>query len=213
MGWSSCNKKKWKLPVDVTFHVDINRSPADGGKLNFDGGKIVISEFEFDGKREQGDDVFFRKEFTHLDIPFDQNLEVAELDFEIPQGSYTKIGIRFKANNNAGSSIELEGKYTNDEGEVYPVRLEIKDDQYYSLVAHDGTGSNVIILDKDIPSNTTILLDPSYWFQTVSDSLLEEAEVSDDSGTPTILINEDENEEIFHIVQYRMDDATEVTFN
>ena len=169
--FSSCDKrKKWKLPTDVGFKMDINRSTGSNGKLVFTSGPIILAEFDFEGEREQGDDVYFTKSFPGgLSIPFDPNGTIAELDFDIPQGTYNRIEISFETFDDLGDdNIVVNGTYTNTSGTDYPIRFEFKSAEYFSIVAEDYSGSSQIILDKDIAVSTKIQLDPIHWFQVVS---------------------------------------------
>ena len=212
---SSCDKrKKWKLPTDVGFKMDINRSTSSNGKLVFTSGTIILEEFDFEGEREQGDDVYFTKSFPGgLSIPFDPNGNIAELDFDIPQGTYNRISISFETFDDLGDdNIVVNGTYTNTSGTDYPIRFEFKSAEYFDIVAEDYSGSSQIILDKDIAVSTKIQLDPIHWFQVVSTSLLDNADVVNVGGTPTIVISEDENDDIFDLVVDRLDESTEAVF-
>ena len=212
---STCEKrKKWKLPTDVGFKMDINRSICSNGKLVFTSGTIILAEFDFEGEREQGDDVYFTKSFPGgLSIPFDPNGAIAELDFDIPQGTYTRIAISFETFDDLGDdNIVVNGTYTNTSGTKYPIRFEFESSEYFSIVAEDYSGDSQIVLDKDIAVSTKILLDPIHWFQVVSTSLLDDADLVSVGGTPTIVISEDENDDIFDLVVDRLDESTEAVF-
>ncbi|PCJ84230.1 MAG: hypothetical protein COA57_09505 [Flavobacteriales bacterium] len=211
---TSCNenRKKWKQPTDVSFRMDVNRSPASNGNLVFNGGIIVLERFEFDGKREQGEDVYFRNDYDELNISFDSNTSIAELDFDIPQGTYTKIEIEIETDSESDISILVEGDYTTTTGTTYPLRLELESVEIYTVVATDAGGSTEIILDTDVPATSVIMLDPAHWFGTVSASMLDDADLTDVDGAQTILINDETNEDIFDEIEDRMDEATEVIF-
>lgn len=211
----SCKKEdKWKLPTDVGFRVDINRSSSSDGKLVFTKGTIILASFSFEGDREQGDDVSFSKSFTAgLSIPFDPNNPITELDFDIPQGTYSKISIAFETFDDYGDiCILVEGTYTNSDGTNYQIRFEFLDSEYFSIVAEDDTGNREIVLNKDIAASARIKLDPVYWFQVVSASLLDNADLVNVNGTPTIVISENENDNIYDMVVGRLDKATETVF-
>lgn len=212
---ASCDKDKdkWKLPVDVNFKVDINRSPSKAGALVFTGGELVLSEFEFDGERMQGEDVYFYNSYENgLVVPFDPNVSNAELEFDIPQGTYTKIDIYFRAEGYGDKSIIIEGYYTDSLGTSNPVLFEFEEVEIYKAVAKDISGSNEIILQEGVPYTAKIILDPVYWFQSVSTKMLDDAELVDVNGVPTILINDWYNEAIFDLVMDRVDEGSMVVF-
>ncbi|MCK9401724.1 MAG: hypothetical protein M0Q51_17290, partial [Bacteroidales bacterium] len=197
----SCKKNKWKQPTDVGFIVDINRSSGQGGKLIFTKGDITLANFSFDGKRVQGDDIYFLNTFSSgLNIVFDPNLPVESLNFEIPQGTFTKIEISFETFGiNDDNQIVLEGNYEKSMNNNYPIRFEFKAKIVQTIIARNSSGSSEIILNKDVPSYPKIMFDPIFWFNPVSPNLINNAETVDIGGTPTILINDTCNENIYNM--------------
>jgi len=216
---SSCKKKKekekWKLPTDVSFKMDINRSAGSGGNLAFTGGTIILGSFTFDGKRSQADDVYFSNTYSGLNIAFDPNNPVVALDFDIPQGTYSKITVSFQTDGKVGDDhIVVTGTYTHSvSGVTSPIRFEFEAEEFYTVISKDASGNSEIILDESVASTATITLDPVYWFQTISTNSLDNATLVSVSGVPTILITDANNEDIFDLVVDRVDDATDVVFD
>ena len=210
---TSC-KNEWKLPTEVGFKVDINRETSSDGTLVFTDGEIIIEAFEFDGEREQGDDVYFSKSFEQgLIIPFSSSSVVEELDFDIPQGTYSKIVISFETFDEFdNTNVIVNGFYTNSSSERIPIRFEFTPSEEFDIVAVDYSGSNQIILDKDHPVNAQIEINPIHWFQVVSSSSLDDADLVDVNGTQTLLISDDENEDIFDLIIDRLDESLEAVF-
>lgn len=214
----SCNKsKKWKIPTDVTFKMDVNRSTALNGNLVWTRGNIMIANFTFDGKRDRGGDVYFTKTYSSgLNVFFDPNNPVSEWDFDIPQGTYTQINVSYRTYGNSGDKhIVVEGSYTNTgNSNVYPVKFEFEAEEFYKIVAKTSSGSTQIVLKKDVASTATIKADPVYWFQTVTTTMMDNATLIIVNGNPTIVISDATNEDIYDAVRDRMDDdVTTVTFN
>jgi len=210
---TSC-KNEWKLPTDVGFKVDINRETSSDGQIVFTNGNIVLATFEFDGEREQGDDVYFSKSFPKgLIIPFSSSTVIEELNFDIPQGTYSKIDISFETFDELGGvNITVNGFYTNSSSEKIPIKFEYTSSEEFDIVAVDYTGSNQIILNQDHPVNAQIEINPIHWYQIVSSTTLDDADLVDINGIPTLLISEDENEDIFDIIIDRLDESLEAVF-
>lgn len=206
--------KKWKEPTDVDFFVDIEKSATLGGQLTFTGGHLNIEEFDFDGDREKGDDVLFTKDFnTGLLIPFNESQSVAELEFMIPQGEYKRIDIGFRTfDDNGDICILVEGNYAYSGGGSIPFRFEFTDSEQFKIRAENKSGGN-ILLDKDVSSSAKIVLDPNYWFQPVPTSYFENADITDISGTNTIVINKNNNDLIYDIVLNRLEESALIVFN
>jgi len=208
----SCNK--WKEPTEVDFYVDIDKTPTVNNQLAFTGGEIIVEYFDFDADRDKGEDVIFSKEFsTGLIIPFNINQPVAELDFVIPQGIYKRIDISFKTfDDNSDNCILILGDYTYLDGSIIPFRFEFTDSEEFSIRAENDDGGE-IVLDKDRLSPAKILLNPSHWFQVLSVNDFQNATLTTVDGVSTIVINKNENDNIYDLVINRLDESALIIFN
>lgn len=206
--------KKYKEPTDVDFYVDINKESTVNGQLTFNGGQIIIEYFDFDAEREKGDDVIFSQDFTNgLVIPFDLSNVVPELEFMIPQGVYKRVDIGFRTfDDNGDICILVEGSYNYLAGGSIPVRFEFVDAEQFEIRAENEGGGN-IVLDKDVVSPAKIILNPTHWFQPVPVSDFESADIVNLSGTNTILINKNTNDEIYDLILDRLDESALIIFN
>ncbi len=214
---ASCKKKddEWKIPTEVGFKMDINRSTSSGGNLVFSGGTIILESFRVKGKRDQGADIEFRKEWnTGLSMTFSSTGVISAIDFDIPQGSYSKIEIEFDTFDDFGDNcILVNGTFTNSVGAPIAVRFEYTKSEYFSIVAEDKAGGGQIVLDADIAATSEIVLDPIHWFQIISDNMMENADTVHIGGVPTIIISDDVNDNIFDLVLDRLDESTEALFD
>jgi hypothetical protein len=213
---TACDKEQnqWKQPVDVEITMDVKRTTTASNPLSFDSGELVLADFSIEGERLQAEGVSFSKEFAQgLRIPFDPNTGIAELDFEIPQGTYSSIAVTFSTYDDlAQPNIVLEGIYTNSSAVDVPFRFEFMSSEEFSIVAEDDTGANSIVLNKDVPSKGNIRLDPFYWFDLISTSRLDNAVLSNVDGVQTLLINDQVNTDIYDDVADRIDEQTEMLF-
>jgi hypothetical protein len=206
----SCNK--WKQPTDTQFYVDINRTPTIGGQLTFTGGQMILSNFEFEGEREKGGDVSFITNYgSGLTIPFDLTNTNPELNFDIPQGVYNRIALVLTTGS-SGEVILVEGTYAYNGGGTVPFRFIFADTEEFEIEAEDDDGGT-IVLDKDAISPAKIVLDPTHWFAPVPSSFFENATLTDVNGVNTIVIDKNNNEDIYDIVLDRLEETAAVIFN
>ncbi len=203
---SACRRNQLKKPTDVSFRMDINRAQSQQGHLIFNSGFIIINDFSIEGTRKEGDPISFSRSFTNgLNINFNSNNTVEALDFDIPQGDYTEIEIELTTRyNNGNPNVEVKGTYTNTMGTSYPLIYQFKDDDNIALEAEAEGGASSIILDSKVPTSSLMLLDPVFWFATVSNNLFDSASLVNVDGVPTILVNSNTNEDIYDIVVDRM---------
>jgi len=204
----SCKKdKQWKLPTDLHTKVYLRNTISSSNNIQFTDGSITITEYKFNGEREQGDDMFFTKPLSNgINIPFSNNL-VNELEFDIPQGTYDKVIISLRTYST--NTITLNGTYTDINGDKYPLKFEMSSEEYFSTIALSSSVSNTIVFDKDIPMTAYISFDPVYWFQTISVNMLEdiivhEEESDKEDETGIILINKNSNSSLYDIIINRI---------
>lgn len=211
---TACDKEQnqWKRPADVIMTMDLNRNPNSLNTLFFHTGEIVLASFAIEGERLQAEDISFSKEFSQgLSIPFDPNTAVAELDFEIPQGTYSSIEVSFSTFDDSGlPNIVVEGTYTNSTGVDIPLRFEFMSAETFEIVAEDDLGSNSIVLDENVPLYGKIQLDPIFWFGVISANRLDNASLSNLDGVQTLLISENINADIYDDLADRIDQQTEM---
>ncbi|MBC5993992.1 hypothetical protein H8S84_14180 [Pontibacter sp. SD6] len=217
----SCEKEdEFKIPVDVSFQVDMQREQTSGSSIRFTEGHVILSSFEFKGDREQAESVHFEKEYKQgLYTLFSPNQNIGELKFQVPQGNYNRITIGFETfenddsdDNQGGSGLLVKGMYRSSGGAELPLILELQSSEDFEVVAKSLFDGNQIILKRETPTAATIRLNPFYWFQAVPSSYLENAEVVQRNGVATILISEEVNEDIYEIVVSRFNKGAEVVF-
>ncbi|MBL4653039.1 MAG: hypothetical protein JKY53_09295 [Flavobacteriales bacterium] len=182
--------------------------------MQFTDGFIVLSSFAFEGERKQADDQSFQNEFSSgLHIDFNTGSTVSEMDFEIPQGTYTSIVFSFETfDENDTSAIYVSGVYTNNAGDKIPIIFDFWDGEYFSISAESEDGNSEIILDTDVPISTLIELDPVIWFSGISKSSLDSAELVEISGVLSIYISGKYNSDIYELVADELDKSTEAVF-
>lgn len=212
-GISSCGKK-WKKPTDVQFKYDIDRQWSENNNLKFESGYIVLQDFEFKGKRNQGEeDIYFKKEFPSGKLlSLLPNAGDNELYFEVLQGTYSNIKISFKIDSDTAYSILLNGTYTNSAGVNVPVIFEFHASETFEINAKPKNGVPEINLIEDIPATVKIILNPPYWFSLVTKNMLENASLTEINDIKVILINDEINENIYHLVTERIDEGSEAIF-
>ena len=222
--WSCEETEEFKIPSDVDFRMDINRGGNPGGRLNFTSGYIIISSFSFEGRREQGGDVFFTKEYERgLLVPFDATQPVDALAFQVPQGNYLRVEVEIETYDDTSvSGLVVSGSYLHSNGTRYPIRFELSSSVDMEIEARDKSGSKEIVLKQSSPATAKIKLDPVKWFAAVPLSHLDnailtveesEGEMEGEQGSSYILINEGVNESIYEIIITRIQQSAEIVFD
>ncbi len=227
----ACAKDELTLPAKVNFEFVINEHHADDegtegkstdqyqggqpGSFTVDQGLMVIEAIEFNAKREQGKDVFFRSDFSE---PLLANLggpsESKQVNFDIPQGEYNRIDMYFFLGTDELMPLVLEGTFTRpaSQGE-FPIKFEYRFREEIQVRARARHGQQNIVLQKDIPANAEVIMDAEFLFRFINFGLLMNAETTTIGGQETILINENINSNIFNILANRIPNSMAVVFD
>ena len=174
----SCQEtEEFKIPSEIGFRIDIKRETNPSARLSFTSGYITLSSFSFEGRRKQGGDVFFTKEYDRgLQIAFDATKPVDALVFHVPQGNFVRIEVEMETYDDTSlSGLVVSGSYLHSSGTRYPIRLELSSSIDIEIEARDKSGSKEIVLKQSSPATAKINLDPVKWFEAVPLSHLDNA--------------------------------------
>lgn len=212
--YSCQDEQEFKIPVEAAFFMDIQRNPIAGSRLQFDGGHITLESFDFDGRREQAENVEFSREYEQgLTVPFTSDTPVESLRFQIPQGNYTSISIEFETFDDFDeNNLLIEGSYQNSDDIRYPLVFALRISERFRIQAKSYSDGKQVIAKKEAPISAYIKLNPLHWFQAVPLSALDKAEIVSWNGVPTILISEDVNEELYDLIEDRLQEGAEAVF-
>ncbi len=223
---SSCQKDPSTLPAKVKFNFDMTPFLAEEGLkdaamsadqgdqvyLTMDGGTLVVSTIEFEGRRQNASDVFFTADF---DPPIVVDLETQTLSrlvqFDIPQGIYERIELIFHLGAPGHLPLVMTGEANLPIIGQKPVRFEYQYSEPVRVVAQSINGGN-IVLKKDEPSTAEVNVDASHLFRLVNIGLLVSSEFQNQNGTDIILINQDMNSPIFNVIANRLSQSFQVIF-
>jgi hypothetical protein len=225
---SGCIKKdELTLPVRIDLKIGISENTFNDNYVTFTGGKIGIRGIMFEGNREAGGDVFFETD-PNVNLPpllFSISAQPVKIsEFDIPQGifNYMRWDINLKKialdelnddddDTDAPSvGLVISGIYSSLSGSSIPIIIAIDEIEQFSARSYDADGNSKIALSVNKNYEAVLLLDPAYAFHSISRESLEEADVSDDSGTSIIVISSDENDDLYEDLLYRIEQSAKV---
>lgn len=224
--FSSCSKDPLTLPSKVIFDFelisheegdDLKSSPPKNppfGKITVDQGTLVIGSIEFDGRRDQGRDVFFVSDLQEpVIVDLDKGDSSVELSFDIPQGVYNRIELIINLGNGEGTSLQLDGMIKMGRQAGLPVRFEYNIPEQIRVRAEPGNAGNKIVLTRDKPSKARIVVDAGEVFQFVKLPVLQEAAVSVLGDENIVIISPENNINIFNSMASRIERSFRVVFD
>lgn len=209
----SCGKK-WKKPTDVSFKFQLN-SNSNSGLVKFTSGFLTLNKISFNGDRKQGQNqIELDQTFSNnLQVNLSQNAIGSGIKFDIPQGTYDKMEIKMETDGDqTGTSLLIYGYYVNSINDTIALQFEFPADDAIKIQAKNSSGGNQIVLIEDQPSNPTVIMNPNYWFATVTQSELDSATQNIILGVPTIVINDNDNSDIYELIVDRLEEGNEIVF-
>jgi hypothetical protein len=212
LGIFACSKvNQWKQPTEVCFSISLAEETIMDGALSFKKGQITVESFKFDGKREEGGDVYFTKHYTEELNTFFGATKVSDLEFDVPQGMYTGIKLEItSAVKNKKPNLVINGFFKSKTGKSYPVCFEMAKMETFSIVGEDLVENDAQVdLFQVAKTKATILLNPTKWFSSLTREALEQAEKISVEGIHTILINHTMNGQLYNdvVASLEMDTA------
>lgn len=228
---TSCSKDELTLPSKVYFHFGMtsysdseneedikngNESTGQPGPISFsiEEGTLVIAAIEFDGKRAQGQDVYFISDFQDpIVATLHEEGTQTPVDFDIPQGIYKRIDISLHLGNGSDvAPLKLEGVFNRPGVGAVTIIFEYTFDDIITIRS-TGSGSNQeITLRKDQPSTAMVQLDTGSLFALVNPGVFMNADISVENGQNILRISNNHNRNIFNQIAARMNNAFTIVF-
>ncbi len=225
---NSCRKDELTLPAKVYFNFEIEphqdselkSHPAGSaasppfGQLEIGTGRLLVRAIEFDGKREQGRDVYFISDFdAPLQIMLGKHEDNVEVSFDIPQGSYKKIDIGFHLGDFNGTglpSLTLEGNMVLPNSQSVYLRFEYHFDDIIVVRSRGSVANENILLRKDKVSTATVEIDVPFLFRFINMGELMSGQFAHENGNEVLVINEHKNQALFNKLANRLNNAFSV---
>ncbi len=225
---NSCQKDELTLPAKVYFTFGLEPLQESGlknqstesdanppfGQLDIDMGAMVVRAIEFDGKREQGRDVYFISDFdAPLQIMLGKHEDNVEVSFDIPQGSYKKIDIGFHLGDFNGTglpSLTLEGNMVLPNSQSVYLRFEYHFDDIIVVRSRGSVANENILLRKDKVSTATVEIDVPFLFRFINMGELMSGQFAHENGNEVLVINEHKNQALFNKLANRLNNAFSV---
>ncbi len=205
---SSCKKDKVSENATMGVSFKMNTTSTTTGKSSginsivFTSGSVTIREIVFDGDKVSGGSISITHEQVST-IDLMTGVATPPINVVIPMGEYRDVdlGVEIEDVNDVPSVI-AGGVYTSAEGIETPIKFEFNSGEVFEVEGESHTFA------ADSRAISEVDFSPAKWFSTITGTMLDNATRVDG----VILVNEDNNANIFDIVANKMDDLTESYF-
>ena len=205
---TACQKKPdWKRPVNIGILMSLQAQGTGGpGDLTFTKGKIILSKVAIEGKVSNVDNFRFERNFPlGLAVDFNNSNALEALKFDLPQGEYSELKINFETLL-TNKSIVVEGifDYNNPTKPNAIIHFELDDALHFSLTVANAQGSNQFSITEAASNDIEVLLNPPYWFNNITSTMMNNASTTTIGNQTHIIINQSTNSTMYQDIEARI---------
>jgi hypothetical protein len=180
---------------------------SNNGILVIDRGSLIISSIEFEGRREQGEDVYFSSNLGQKIIAdlgaMTTNIPVS---FDIPQGVYHHIEITLNLGTDGQAPLIMEGNLQRGPLQDTPIRFEYPFTERIRIIGK-GKHQQNIVLHEDKLSVARVEINAESLFRLVNMGMIMTASTINQGGQDIIIINHQNNLPVFNMIANRLANA------
>ncbi len=224
----ACSKDPLTQPSNVSFEFTMNgfdlsddkaniiltdpqsNNPGTPGASNhfiIDHGTLTIASLEFEGRREQGQDVFFESDLGQAIVAnLSDGTTSVPVRFDIPQGVYNRLEVVLNLGENEQAPLVLHGRLTKGPMQDYPVRFEYRFTERVRIKGR-GRQNQQIVLQADKQSLARIELQAENLFRLINMGMIMNATIVNEGGQDVILIDNTNNLPIFNMIANRLSNS------
>lgn len=202
---TGCDREsEFKNPASLSFAMEMDKglNLSSFSNLYLDSATLVLNNFSITGDRANANNFEFTRNFVgglRLDLTKGDLLQ--ELKFDMPQGTYQKITIKFEI-----SALEILGRYfyTNAHIKQSLVHFQLEKPKTFEIEMRDVLGSSVLNLYEYIAQHPKVIFSPKSWFGNFTEPILENANLVFVGNDQVIKINHKDNTFIFNLIEQYM---------
>ena len=210
IAFTSCEKDDLGEPVvqlefkTVTSEFMLKNTSVTTNSVGFDSGHIILESVEFELESDTDSlEMEFEVE-NYITVDFATGETNPDLSFiRLRQGTYTEMELEIELwDQTEQPAIVLAGSWTDENGTIHPVRFEFDSGQSFSVEIEGN-----FVVNENTSMVAEVTFDPGIWFSGVTNEAFSAATKNNDG---VILINSEENEDIYDTVEDMIDLVSEV---
>lgn len=196
----ACSKvNQWKEPTSICFDLALSTTQFLDGDLTLRTGHLDMSNFIFDGQREEGGDVYFETDYDQsIQVPV-KGVAIDAMTFDVPQGVYTEMEIHL-GDKDQPSTLVLEGEWKANTTNPVFVQVELEKVEQWSILGKNQARQQQPLELTAKKATASIVLQPHLWITVEQRMLWEMAETVLVNGRTTLLVNPTTNVELYQAI-------------
>lgn len=203
-GLSSCKKYKLNQPAYLNLNWGFTNNLPAYSKVNFTGGFFYVDQLTVSGVRKEGANVEVNQTLPITQTSF-SNTGSLGLSLDIPVGDYEQFEVTLNVNKADAQTMVLYGNYDNGD-ELIPVEIQWNVPKKLVFKASNG-----FTLKKKKDYVLSLGPNVSKLLSSVSATQWEMAAISNENGTPTLIIRDNYNAAIYQDIESQLLNSLELT--
>lgn len=204
-----------KEPTKVGIQFVLDPSGAGGSdRLALHSGYVVLEAVEIEGKRQEGAAFTFKRSFpSGLRLDFNATNRVEELLFDLPQGEYEQLLVRFSTLGQTTSPcLMVLGEYAYSQPVNGSAWIDIawSSQKSFERVVTTAQGSVAFTLGQE-PKMIQFTIQPKLWFKDISEVKLEQGICVNQPRGQVMLINSITNDNMFQVINSELGTTLKAT--
>ncbi|MGH1335538.1 MAG: hypothetical protein ACRBFS_05365 [Aureispira sp.] len=204
-----------KEPSKVGVRFALNSTGVGGSdRLELSAGYVTLGAIEIEGERTEGDAFIFKRTFpSGLRIDFNATSSVEDLLFDLPQGEYENLKVRFTTLEQSNTPcLMVLGKYGYRQpanGSTW-VDIAWRTGKTFERVVTTVQGAPTFTLEE-ASKTITFSIQPKLWFQGISEVKLEQALCTSSTRGQVMLIDPITNDNMFQVIDLELGTTLKAT--
>ena len=178
------------------YHLEINKIEARIKSLTLRGTRLQAESVEIEISKENI-------------LDFINGTTSNVVNFEIPQGTYTKIFLDIQLEDSNDGGIELGGGYKNNQNESQSFRINISKSKEINLVGEDDDGSNDFLIIENQSYKIQLSLNLKKLFKNIPHIAWNN--MVPDVASDDVEISSTSNPELYWSIKEELEGAFELT--
>ncbi|WP_343748506.1 hypothetical protein [Fluviicola sp.] len=204
IGSGGCEKWRLKQPASLNLSWKFYSTNSSQGNAVINKGYFYSKQFTVSGTRVKGDPVQITQDLFGDKIEFSVENDLG-IALDVPMGDYTQFEIKTLIDKSNHPCIHLEG-FVYKGAEAIPIVIEWSDYEDLSFKVQ-----NPFYLERKKSYKVNIGFDINQLLSSIPSSIWNSPSYVNENGVPTLLINKDNNIQMFNKITEQLPNSLILT--
>ena len=209
-------EEELKLPVSLSLSIGLKPDAQNPPSLELQQGQIHIARLSAFGRRRQGDNISFTKNYQpSLNLDLLNNQIPQEWEFDFPQGAYDSLSFTLTLINQ-NPSIRLQGQKLRPSNQNFLLEIENQNlELQFIATSHvpNQAARPPIVLNQSQAKQAQLQINLYQWLNQIPDNLWQNTQTRPHQGQNLTRINPRENINLYQAIQNNINLEHNIVWN